>query len=627
MKKYSLNGIQLHIFIMVLSIQLGACQSTSGNFKNNSKTLAATEHASQSADTPDRIIILKAHERQVQDYIRQANEAWEKEDLEQLENIYKSLDEYDKGNLRAKEGLQRVSLARNHQVLLSQAKEHIGKSESDDEIAIEKLHEILLEDSNNSEAKLLYAKLLKTQEEKLIEKSHKKLSYKSPVSMHFRDVSLKVIFEALARTTNINFILDKDVPSDQKASIYVQGMSFNDALDLLLQTNQLEKKVLSENTVIIYVNDPLRQRQYKELSVRNFTLDYADVKQVSMTLRSMLNIRDIETDPRLSSIMIKDTPEILALAEKIITSQDLPDPEVMLEMEVLEINRTLLQDLGVNAPQGIGIQSLTGLNLTVQDLKHLNGQNFTVNGPLGVNFNASVGDVNMLANPRIRIKNKDVAKIHIGEKVPVFTANISSTGVSSETVQYIDAGLKLEVIPTISASGDVTIKVDLNVGSIGSLITNGQSSAFRVGTRTASTQLRLHDGETEILAGLINDQDTKNINKIPGIGDIPLLGRLFSDHSDNKSKTEIVLSITPHIIREKRTEKSNQTEYWIGSEDQTGKRSPSPNFNAGGVPFMVPKPPPQPSAASTKDEKPESLNVPLPAGFSLGGGLNPKNGE
>ena len=190
--------------------------------------------------------------------------------------------------------------------------------------------------------------------------------------------------------------------------------------------------------------------------------------------------------------------------------------------------------------------------LTVRDLK-VSGNSLVVNGVPGLVFNATDGDVNLLANPRVRVKNRETARIHIGEKVPVFTANVASTGVASQTVQYIDAGLKLEVEPTISSSDDVTIKINLNVGSIGDQVVastgSSQSVAFRVGTRLASTQLRLHDGETQILAGLIDDQDRKTINKIPGIGDIPLLGKLFSNQSDNKSKTEIILSITPHIIR------------------------------------------------------------------------------
>jgi general secretion pathway protein D len=137
-----------------------------------------------------------------------------------------------------------------------------------------------------------------------------------------------------------------------------------------------------------------------------------------------------------------------------------------------------------------------------------------------------------------------------------------------------------------------------------------------VGTRTASTLLRLHDGETQVLAGLIDEQDRNNVDKIPGFGDVPLLGRLFSKHKDNKSKTEIVLSITPRIIREKVVGSAHQNEYWIGSEGRVGKRSASPIFKAGDTPpFMVPKP--AAAKPALKENKPESLNIPLPSGFNI----------
>jgi general secretion pathway protein D len=611
-KKPSLNR---RILLALLALQLSACNTA---IKNN--TLKANEHAQTAVQAPDRVANVAEHELKVKELLSQARDAWSADDLDKVQSTYQELATYDPGNLRAEQGLKNVAMARHHRELLGEAKAALDKkTDADDSIAMVKLHTILLERPDHPEAKPLYDALVKKQDNKLQEKLHKRLSYNNPVSWAFRDISLKTIFEALSKTTNISFILDKEVPSDQKATIFTKNMPFADALDLLCQTNQLDKKILSETSVIIYPNDPSRQRDYRDLSVRSYTLEYADIKQVSTTLRSMLNIRNLESDPRLNTIMIKDSPEVLALAEKVIQSLDMPDPEVMLEMEVLEVKRSRLQDLGVKMPTSLDVPIPVD-GLTVRQLRHINSNDLQVGGAPGVNFSANDADVNLLANPRIRVKNKETARIHVGEKVPVFTANISSTGVSSETVQYIDAGLKLEAEPTISSSGDVTIKINLNVGSIGDAITNGQSTAFRVGTRSASTQLRLHDGETQILAGLIDDQDRSNVDKVPGIGDIPLLGKLFSKKKDDKSKTEIVLSITPHIVRDKSLGRADQNEYWIGPESQAGKSSPTPIFTGGeGVPFFVPKVPAP--AAATKEEKPQSLNIPLPPGFSLGNGL------
>ncbi len=612
------SQLKCSVLLALLLMQLSACQTPkSMQLKHDAQLSNRLANPQQATQVPQKIDNINARDTHIQGLLANAEQAWGKEDFDALNTIYADLEAYDPGNLRASEGLIRVSLAQKHLALIAEAEALMG---SDDDLALAKLHQVLLENPQHSKALPLYNSLLQSQEARTQAKLKKSLSFNKPVTMEFRDVSLKQIFEALAKTTNINFILDKDVPSDQKATIFVKSMAFKDAFDLLLQSNQLDKKVLSENSAIIYVNDVLHQRDYKDLIVRSYTLDYADAKQLSTILRNMLNVKQIEIDPRLNTLILKDSAEVLALAEKMIQAQDFPDAEVMLEMQVMEVKRSYLQDLGVNLPVGLSLPVPSSGILTIKDLK-VSGNSIVVNGVPGLAFKSSKGDVSLLANPRIRVKNKEIAKIHIGEKVPIFTSNVASTGVSSQSVQYIDAGLKLEVEPQVSASGDVTIKLNLNVGSIGDKVVattgNSESVAFRVGTRLTSTVLRLHDGETQVLAGLIDDQDRKNVNGIPGLANIPILGRLFSSHSDDQIKTEIVLSITPHIIRERRLQSTNQAEMWMGSEGQAGRSSPSPKFFNGASPLVVPRPPPAPNAAP-KEEKPQNLNIPLPEGFSTG---------
>lgn len=601
-------------------MQLNACQTAPPVLKTDANVKNRLENPQQATQVPQKIDNINARDTHIEGLLVKADLAWNREDFDELNTIYAELEAYDPGNLRARDGLVRVTFGQKHQALIADAESFI---DSDEDLAQTKLREVLLENPQHRKALPLYNSLLQSQEDRTKAKLKKTLSFNKPVTMEFKDVSLKGIFEALAKTTNINFILDKDVPSDQKATIFVKSMAFKDAFDLLLQSNQLEKKVLSENSAIIYVNDVLHQRDYRDLIVRSYTLDYADAKQLSTILRSMLNVKQIEIDPRLNTLILKDSAEVLALAEKIIQAQDFPDAEVMLEVQVMEVKRSYLQSFGINPPTGISVPVPTGGVVTIRDLK-VSGNSLVVNGVPGLIFDAKDGDVSLLANPRIRVKNKEIAKIHIGEKVPVFTSNVASTGVSSQTVQYIDAGLKLEVEPQISTTGDVTIKLNLNVGSIGDRVVattgNSESVAFRVGTRLTSTVLRLRDGETQILAGLIDDQDRKNVSGIAGLSKIPLLGKLFSAQTDDKVKTEIVLSITPRIIRERRLQTSNQAEMWMGPEGQAGRSSPSPKFINGITPFSVPKPPPAPVAAP-KEDKPPNLNLPLPDGFSLGNGL------
>ena len=627
MNKAAIKRIGFYFLVLPLGLSLNACQTLSAPLKASKNNPAELENPSQATQVPEKIAHIKAREARIYGLFQEAERAVSQGDYDGATQIYETLLAEDPNNLKAKEGLNVITAAQRHESWLAEAQ--VLMSEADDnnraekiDAALAKLHQVLLENSQHPQALAMNRQLLAEQVRLIQAKSVKKLAFNQPVTMEFRDVNIKTIFESLSKTTKINFILDKDVPSDLKATIFVRSVAFNDALDLLLQTNQLEKKVLSDNSAIIYVNDPLRQKEYKELSVRSYPLDYADPKQLSGILKTMLNIRNIEIDSRSNTLLIKESPEILALAEKIIYAQDKPEPEVMLEMQVMEIKRSYLQELGVDTPTGLTVPVPSTGVLTVKDLRNVTGNSLVVNGVPGLVFNTTNGDVNLLANPRIRVKNKEVAKIHIGEKVPVFTSNVASTGVTSQTVQYIDTGLKLEVEPTVSSSEDISIKINLNVGSLGDKVvatTGGNESvAFRVGTRLTSTQLRLHDGETQILAGLIDDQDRKSMSGIPGLHKIPLLGKLFSNHTDDKVKTEIVLSITPHIIRPRALSQSHESEIWVGSEGRAGKRSASPRFEKGASPFIVPKPP----AEVPKAEAPANINIPLPEGFSLGTGLN-----
>lgn len=627
-RKRALKKSATSLLLALLMVQLGGCQTTS--LKEDPHVEGLLVNPENAIEIPRKLENINVRAAHVKDLLSHAAMAWQEENFDKLTTIYTELEAYDPGNLRAKEGLIRIEAAKKHQLLIKEAEAAIGRNDAEDALAMAKLREVLLEHPNHAKAQPLYNGLLQMQENKRQAKLKHKIAFNEPITMEFRDVAIKRIFEILSRTTKINFVLDKGVPTNQKATIFVKSMAFNDAFDLLLQSNKLGKKVLSDNSVIIYVNNKVNQREYRDLTVRSFILDYADAKQVSAVLRSMLNITKIEVNERLNTLIIKDSAEVLSLAEKIIQAQDLPDAEVMLEVQVLEMRRSYVQNLGISPPTGLTLPvPATGV-LTVDDLK-VAGKSLVVNGVPGLVFNATDGDVNLLANPRIRVKNRELAKIHIGEKVPVFTSNVASTGVSSQTVQYIDAGLKLEIEPNVSATGDITIKVSLNVSSIGDEVTattgTSQSVAFRVGTRLTSTVLRLHDGETQVLSGLIDDQDRQSLSGLPGLSKIPLLGRLFSTQSDNQIKTEIVMSITPHIIRERRLPTSNQAEMWIGSEGKTGRISPSPAFKKGASPFFIPKPKAVPKAApaaGAAEDKPSNINIPLPAGFSLGDGLQPQ---
>ena len=434
-----------------------------------------------------------------------------------------------------------------------------------------------------------------------------------PISLDFRDTPLRNVLDAVTRHSGLNFVFDKDIRADLRVTLFLNNVRVEDALDLIVSTHQLGKKVLDGRTVLIYPNTPDKQREYQELVVRTFYLANADARQASAFMKSMLKVREPFVDERSNMLALRESPETIQLAERLLASFDAAEPEVTLELEVLEVSSTRLTELGIKFPDTLGLTPLSAAGatgLTVSSLESLNKDRIGVSvSGLLLNLRRQVGDFETLASPRVRIKNREKAKVLVGNKLPVVTTTASATGFVSENVSYLDVGLKLDLEPVINVEDEVTIKVALEVSSLQQQIkTNSGSLAYQLGTRSASTVLRLRDGETQVLAGLISKEETTNASRVPGLGDIPVVGRLFSSQLNNGSRTELVLGITPRIVRNARRPDISESEMWVGTEAYGRLRAvggraisvsdaePSKAKNAAG---SEPKPDAGPEAAPT----------------------------
>ncbi|MBU3694484.1 MAG: type II and III secretion system protein [Rhodocyclaceae bacterium] len=260
-------------------------------------------------------------------------------------------------------------------------------------------------------------------------------------------------------------------------------------------------------------------------------------------------------DEKANMVVMRDSPETVRLAERLVAAHDVTDSEVMLDVEVLEVSRTRLSKLGLVAPESVSIGNPTttgGIILGAAGIRAA-----IANPALIVNLKDRDSAADLLANPRIRVKNRTKARIHIGEKLPVVTTTATANVGVSSSVSYLDVGLKLDVEPTIHLNDEVSIGLKLEVSNLTDTIRlpaagGSETIAYRLGTRNTETTLRLKDGETQILAGLIQNDQRRSRTKIPVLGDLPLIGRLFSsDDGDGnaRSKTEVVLLITPRILR------------------------------------------------------------------------------
>lgn len=403
------------------------------------------------------------------------------------------------------------------------------------------------------------------------------LAEQRPISLDFRDAGLRQVLDLVTRHSGLNFVLDKDIRQDLRVTVYLKNVRVEDALDLIASTHQLARKVLDERTVLLYPNTPDKQREYQEQVIRVFYLASAEAKGAAAFLKSMLKLKDPFVDERSNMLALRESPDTVALAERLIGLYDTQEPEVLLELEVLEVRSTRLTELGIKLPNTVSLSPLApaaGGTLTVSNLNNLGWDRVGVSiGGVTFNLRREVGDFEILANPRVRAKNREKAKVLIGDKVPIITTTTGQTGFVSDTVSYLDVGLKLDIEPTIFANDEVAIKLALEVGSLaGQIKTSSGTVAYQISTRNASTALRLKDGETQLLAGLLSKEDRTSASRVPLAGDVPVLGRLFSSQLDDGSRTELVLAITPRIVRNLRQPEPSEAELWVGTESYTRLR-------------------------------------------------------
>lgn len=538
-----------------------------------------------------RIAYLRTRDRLVHDRLAEADHAREKGQVDQADQLYRQVLQASPANERALAGLRQSDHRRRWDRLMREADSAVQRG--DWEFVRTRARAVLVENPADRRAREMLQRANEAIEKAAAGAGGGRAqalaaAYRKPISIEFRDTPLKTVFEVISRSSGLNFVFDKDLRADQKASIFLKNSTIEAALKMLLLSNQLDMRVLDANSVLVFPNTAAKQKELQELSVRTFYLANADAKTVAATLKSLLKLRDAVVDEKLNLVIVRDAPDTLRVAERIVAVHDVPEAEVMLEVEILEIKRTRLLDLGVRWPDQISLTPLAASGsagaLTLNDLRHINSSAIGVAVGSGtIVAKKTDSDANILANPRIRARNREKAKIHIGERVPNITTTSTSTGFVSESVNYVDVGLKLDVEPTVYLDNEVAIKISLEVSNIINQIqTKSGTLAYQLGTRTATTVLRLRDGENQVLAGLINDEDRRTANKVPLVGELPILGRLFGSQADDGAKTEIVLSITPRILRNVQRPSADQQEFESGTETNVGA------WSSGGAPVAAP---------------------------------------
>lgn len=578
------------------------------------------------AEAPDNQVFSLSYQnssqRAINRWLGDAQNARNSGNLDVAEALYLRALQLDPNQAEAKAGLVAIDQGRQHIRLLEDAE--LLMANNDMAAAAEKIKQVLREDPRNARALALRPQVDASFAQEQWITPELKRSLQLPVTLEFRDANLRQVLEALSRYSQLNFVLDKDVSPALVVTVFLRRVRLSEALDVILSTHQLKQRVLNDSTLLIYPDNATKQAEHQDLMVRTFYLANADAKQVAAMLASVLKAKSVYADEKLNMIMMRDTPEMVDLGARLVANQDIPQPEVMLEVEVLEITRTQLTNLGIQYPDQLALIPLpsNGTQLTLRDLRTINsGRIGATIGSGAINLHDDAANTNLLANPRIRTHNREKAMIRIGDRVPVITTTATSTGFISENVQYVDVGLKLEVEPVIYPNDEIQIKLGLEVSSVvKEIVSKAGSISYQIGGRNAATVLRLHDGETQVLGGLINDDDRKSVNRFPGLAKLPIIGALFSSQQDNNQKTELVLSITPRIVRGLAPPPQLPGQFWSGTA--TSPRLGPPHLSGGPVsghggdkPLPLPPAPPQPAGAPSEALPPgPSLPEPPPPG-------------
>jgi general secretion pathway protein D len=415
-----------------------------------------------------------------------------------------------------------------------------------------------------------------------------------PVTLRFQNTRLKQVFEILARTANINILFEKDV-RDDLVTIFTKDLPFDEALTLILTTNQLFVRRVSPDTLLIIPDTKQKRQQFQDLQIRTFYLSNSKAKDTANLLRTILETKRVYVNEPLNTVVIRDQPEKLQLAEQIILANDRRDAEVVFDVEILEVNKSKTRKLGASFAKQAGFAvvppdttpigaALGAARLfTYKDLTSLNKDSFLFTFPSGVllDFFKAESDAKILASPKLRVLNNQKASINIGDKQPILlsTTNVqpgqASTGAVPTTstvtsIEFKDTGIKLDIEPTIHLTDEITIKLKIEVITLGDLVrlqSDPVIEQFRFGTRIAETTLNLKDGETVILAGLMSETDRKQRESVPGIDDVPIIEDLFFNQTE-KQVTEVILAITPRLVRNVNPPTIVKQTLWSGTAAQ-----------------------------------------------------------
>ena len=476
-----------------------------------------------------------------------------------------------------------------------------------------------------------------------------------PINLRMANQPPRVLYETVGKLAGINVIFDPEYSNDpnarRNATVDLNNSTLDDALDYLATMTRTFWKPLSANAIFVTADTLPKRRDYEDNAVQVFYLSNLttpqELQEISTVIRTVADVKKVFTYSSMNAIIARGTPDQILLAEKLVNDLDKPKSEVVVDVLVMEANRTKTQSLaatlssdgatgGINTaiqftpqnpvsqPTATSTSTTTTTTTTstsqliaLSRVAHLSTNDFAITMP-GALLQATMGDSNtkVLQSPQVRAASGQKASLRIGEKYPIASGGIQPLGGTVggygglyQNFTFVDIGVNVDITPTIHGDKEVTLKVVLEISSLINSVSIGGISQPIIGQRKVEHEIRIREGEVSLLGGLMQDQDTKSVTGVPGLSNIPFLGKLFTSSSVEKDRNELLIALIPHIVRTPGITDVNMRAIAAGTE-QTTRLSLAPRPEAAPPP-PVETPPPAPAPTSAPAAPPAGAGTHL----------------
>ena len=422
----------------------------------------------------------------------------------------------------------------------------------------------------------------------------------TPIAVKFANEKSDTVYRTIGQLAGINVLFDPDY-TPRPIRVELNGVTLEDALEIIALESKTFWRPVTSNTIFVAADNPAKRKELEQSVLKTFYLTNlsqpTELQDVVNAIRAVLDVQRVQQLLSQNALVVRGTPDQIALAEKLVEDLDKARPEVIIDIAIMQVSKDRSHTLGINPPSSMTIQLQDNINtvtttpsnsgnpttpttpssgsngINLNNLANLNATNFQVTIP-SANLSAimSASDTKLIQNPEIRALDGQKASLKIGDRVPVATGSfqpgIGGVGINplvNTQFQYLDVGVNIDVTPRVHANGEVTLKITMDVSAVTGQQNIGGISQPIIGQRKIEHEIRLKDGEANLLGGIMEDQQTKQLSGIPGLAQIPILKYLFGQTTQDHSDNEIVFAIVPHIIRATDVNEINQRAIDIGT--------------------------------------------------------------